>query len=52
MDSDIMLLINYLNEHKDEPEVLERFRQAVISEIFREDQECDCERPETDCKTQ
>lgn len=36
MDSDIMLLINYLNEHKDEPEVLENFKSAVIYVLSQE----------------
>ena len=36
MDSDIMLLINYLSEHEDEPEVLEKFKNAVIYVLSQE----------------
>ena len=39
MDNDILVLIDYLHENRNNPEVLERFKNAVISELDREAQE-------------
>lgn len=39
MDNDILVLIDYLHENRNNPEVLDRFKNAVISELDREAQE-------------
>ena len=47
MDSDIIILINYLYENRNNPEVLEKFKKAVTSELDREARECGFEHQET-----